>query len=170
MQQGPELVEMPPMRLDDLSELNEQGASCYRPAEGGGFELKPACIEAINQLNEEITKTWQETQEGLAEKDREIERLKKLFSTTVKTDAIVSALVAAGVDRKKIKWGLTFLLEHLPITLEERDGDLVPVVEGFASVAAAVQTFLASETGSFLAPKQPTAPGPVTLAVRRLMH
>lgn len=159
------------MRLDDLSELNEQGASCYRPAEGGGFELKPACVEAITELNEEITKTWEEAQAGNAEREAKIEKLKTLCATAAKTDAILSALVAAGVDRRKLKIGVDFLLEHLPISLEEHDGDLVPVVEGFASVKAAVEVFLASEVGSFLAPAKPTpGPGPFASAIKGLMH
>ena len=116
------LIETPPAKIADLSEVSDDAADCYRAAEGGGFELMPEAKEQIDAANADIQRVWAEGQAKLAEQDRKIERLRQTLDEGVKRSAIKAALVESKVKRKLLDVGTDYLVKHLAGLLGESDG------------------------------------------------
>ena len=145
MHEGPELIQLPPERLDSLADLTDQARTAYEPAEGGGYTLKAAAREAIEQLNDEITSKWAKAEKRWAEMDAEIAHKDEFIRHLAVKNAIDNALVSCGVKSTFFRAAEAVLFDHLDIEVQEDSDGQVMVSAlgpyGRTTIASAVASW-----------------------------
>jgi hypothetical protein len=125
IEEGPELIEMPPESLPDLEELNEDAKTMYVAAPDGGYVLKESARAAIEETNADIQQRWDSYLAGLAERDAKLSAKDvEIRRLAIKRD-IGNALTEAGIKTNYFQAAEAVLLDTLDIEVQQNaDGSV----------------------------------------------